>query len=480
MNNIFKSALTLGAMGIASAVNAKDKPNVVLLFVDDMTYDGIAALGNDEVKTPNIDRLVRSGTAFMNTFNMGGWNGAISVASRSMLLTGQYVWHSYESSKKKYAANVDAGQTLPQVMKNAGYQTYMTGKWHIDYVTPEKLYDTTEDVRPGGCPDCVIEQYDRPVSHQDSRWLPWDTQWGGYWKGGRHWTEVQADDIVRYINNNAKAEKPYFMYCAFNAPHDPRQAPKEFVDMYDVDKIKVPVNFLPEHPLKKQMGCDQNMRDERLAPFPRTEYAVRKHRQEYYAIISHLDREIGRILDAIRDSGQEKNTIVVFAADNGLGCGQHGLMGKQNMYDHSMKVPLVISGPGVPKNQKRTCMNYVQDWVPTVYELAGIKIPGSMEFKSLVPALKNPKAAHYSNIYGAFTAMHQRMIRTADYKLVFIPQAHTIYLFDMKKDPHETKNLADDPQYAEVIDKLAKDYLALAGQMNDPLAITDYYPGVFK
>ena len=455
------------------------KPNVIFIFADDMTYEGAHGLGNPELKTPNIDRLIAGGTTFVNTFNMGGWGGAISVSSRSMLITGRYLWNSKALADSKYRAPDEARELWPQKMKDAGYQTWMTGKWHIDCVTPQQLFDQTKDVRPGGCPPTTEAQYFRPKSRDDNSWQPWDTSFGGYWSGGRHWTEVQTDDVVNYIESHKDSKTPFFMYCAFNAPHDPRQSPREFVDMYDVDQIALPVNFQPEHPLKELMGCPMSMRDEKMAPFPRTEYAVKKNRQEYYAIISHFDYHLGRILDEIEKSGIAKNTIIILAADNGLSCGQHGLMGKQNMYDHSVRVPLVFCGKGIPKGEKRYCLNYMQDLVPTVYELAGIEKPQDMQFRSLVPVLKNPKAERLPYVYGAFTASDQRMVRNKDYKLFFIPKANTIYLFDMKKDPYETNNLAGDPKYAPVIKALAKEYAVLAREAGDKLDMRKYYPDLF-
>ena len=116
--------------------------------------------------------------------------------------------------------------------------------------------------------------------------------------------------------------------------------------MYPVENITLPVPFLAEYPYKDSIGCGRSLRDEKLAPFPRTENAVKVNRREYYAIITHMDAQIGRILDGLEKSGMANNTYIVFSADHGLGCGHHGLLGKQNMYDHSIRVPWIIAGPG--------------------------------------------------------------------------------------------------------------------------------------
>ena len=162
-----------------------------------------------------------------------------------------------------------------------------------------------------------------------------------------------ANETMGFLENASASENPFFMYIAFNAPHDPRQSPKEYVDMYPVDEIALPANFLPEYPYKDKMGCSKTLRDEMLAPFPRTEYAVKVNRQEYYAIITHMDAQIGRILKKLEETGQSDNTYIFFSADHGLSVGQHGLLGKQNMYEHSLRPPMIIVGPDIPEGKKK-------------------------------------------------------------------------------------------------------------------------------
>ena len=177
----------------------------------------------------------------------------------------------------------------------------------------------------------------------------------------RHTSELYADKAVNYLETKAgKDGKPFFMYVAFNAPHDPRQSPKEFLDMYPREQVKVPANFLPEHPFDQG---DSKIRDEELAPFPRTEEAVKLHRQEYYAIITHADYEIGRILDALEKSGQDKNTYIIFTSDHGLAVGMHGLMGKQNQYECSVRMPLIFTGPGIKAGAKWRGFPCLKAWI---------------------------------------------------------------------------------------------------------------------
>jgi len=141
------------------------------------------------------------------------------------------------------------------------------------------------------------------------------------------------------------------MYLAFNATHDPRQSPKEYIDRYPLDRIKLPENFLPQYPHAAKV-CGLGLRDEKLMPYPRTEFAVKVHRQEYFAIVTHMDDQIGRILEALEKSGKADNTYIIFTADHGLAVGHHGFCGKQNMYDHSMRVPFFIVGPDIEAGSK--------------------------------------------------------------------------------------------------------------------------------
>ncbi|MFI3286128.1 MAG: sulfatase-like hydrolase/transferase [Rikenellaceae bacterium] len=471
---------------------ASSKPDILFIFVDDMTYDGLNALGNRQLITPNMDKIVDQGVSFVNNYNMGGWNGAISQASRTQLITGMYVWNAYqEQEKDKFASLTAQRATWPQVMEDAGYKTFHTGKWHMWYLKPGDIFTQSELVRGGMPSDHYIFKaptngvnntyigYERPLSRDDESWQPWDTTNGGYWVGGKHWSEEQADVMIGYIEENRDSEQPLFMTCAFNAPHDPRQSPKEFVDMYDVDKIDVPSSFQPEHPYMEEMGCGKTLRDEELAPWPRTEYAIQKHRQEYYALISHLDVQVGRILKALEESGRADNTLIVFSADNGIAIGKHGLMGKQSMYDHSLKVPLVFAGCGLPQGETRTQLTYMQDLVPTVLEIAGVQPPESMDFVSELNIAKDgSQPSNRESLYGAYLDV-QRMVRNQRYKLLLIPKAHKIYLFDLQRDPQETKNLYGKSRYQKEVDKLVEQYIALSAEVGDIYDITSSFPELF-
>lgn len=442
------------------------KPNILFLFADDHSYEALSAFGS-EVHTPNLDRLIQTGTTFTHAYNQGGWNGAICVASRTMLVTGRFLWNA-RAAEPTLDAEREAGRLWPQYLQNAGYETYMSGKWHVQ-VNPEDVFQHTRHIRPG-MPNQTEAGYNRPVEGEPDPWHPWDKENGGYWKGGEHWSEVLADDAVDFLREAGQKPDPFFMYLAFNAPHDPRQSPKEYVDMYDLDDIRLPVDFLPEYPYKDAIGCGEDLRDERLAPFPRTKYAIKVHRREYYALITHMDTQIGRILDGLEQSGKAENTYIVFTADQGVSIGHHGLMGKQNMYGPSVRVPLTLSGPGIPRGWRIETPVYLQDVVPTTLELAGVEVPDQVQYRSLLPLIRGERVQNYPAIYGAYIDL-QRMIRMGEYKLIYYPEIDETLLLNLQEDPNELYDLAKQAAYADRVGRLKQELRVLQKSVGDTLAI---------
>ena len=469
------------------------QPNIVFIFADDLTYSAINALGNKEIHTPNLDRLVNSGTTFSHAYNMGAWNGAVCLASRAMMISGRSVWNADEY-RQEWLLGRGIDQTWGKLMENAGYDTYMTGKWHVD-AQADRVFQNVVHVRPGMPKDAwkndeMVENfksiagtelspgkfmpvgYNRPLSEADSSWSAADPKYGGYWEGGKHWSEVLKDDALGFVAKTKKSDNPFFMYLAFNAPHDPRQAPQAYLDKYPLENISVPESFLPEYPFKDGIGNGPDLRDEALAPFPRTEYAIKKHIQEYYAIITHLDDQIGAILDSLEENEQMQNTYIIFTADHGLAMGRHGLLGKQSQFDHSIRAPFVIMGPNVPKGKIISVDIYLQDAMATSLELAGIQKPGYIYFHSLMDLLEGKQAkSSYNGIYGAYVDL-QRMIRKEGFKLIVYPKLDRVLLYDMNNDPEEINDLSDEPSYQSKIDDLFQDLVQLQQQLNDTLDIS--------
>ena len=332
-----------------SEQQAVASPNILFLFADDMRA---SALTNPAIKTPNLDRLRSSGMLFTEAHIMGADNGAVCAPSRAMLMTGRHL-----------SRLLPAGFNIPDDHALGMHDPWNTPLYHYQ-------------------PDAVYTDR-RPVVQDDRHSNKVDTLPGEYVFGGIHASEVFANAAIGFIESRSPGDNPFFLYTAFTAPHDPRSMPPEYLEWYHPDSIALPPNFMPEHPFNNGQLI---IRDEQLADTPRQPEEIRQHILEYYAMISHLDAQVGRILEALEKSGQLDHTIIVFAGDNGLAVGQHGLMGKQNLYQHSVNVPLLIAGPGIPRGDSTPALCYLIDLFPTLCDLAGAEVPAGLDGRSLVQA----------------------------------------------------------------------------------------------
>jgi len=195
------------------------------------------------------------------------------------------------------------------------------------------------------------------------------------------------------------------------------------------------------------------VRDENLAPWPRTPEIIQKSLADYYALISHLDARIGDIIESLKKNGLFENTIIVYAADNGLAIGSHGLLGKQNLYEHSMKVPLMISGPGIPKSKVSNALVYLFDMFPTLCDLCQLPSPKGVDGKDLAPVVKGKVATVRNSLYTAYRNT-VRAVRTDEWKLIRYPRHDYSQLFNLKNDPLEINNLAAAPEYKTKLDEM--------------------------
>jgi arylsulfatase A-like enzyme len=232
--------------------------------------------------------------------------------------------------------------------------------------------------------------------------------------------------------------------------------PRRYLDLYRPEDLPLPPNFLGGHAFD---NGELHVRDELLAGFPRTPEEVRRHLAEYYAMISHLDDQIGRLLNLVEARGLLANTILVLAGDNGLALGQHGLFGKQSCYEHSVRVPLVLAGPGLPRDSRTAACAYLFDIFPTLCELTGLPLPDSVQGRSLVPNLRDPAAPGRDFLYLAYTDKH-RAVKDQRYKLIeyVVGGRHTMtQLFDLAADPWETRNLAAEPAQSGTLARLRRE-----------------------
>ena len=391
------SAALVGLPGRAE----KQSPNVLVLFADDLRADTIGAWGNREISTPNLDRLARGGTSFRHCYNQGGHQPAVCVASRAMLLTGKSLWRA--------TANAGMDSTLlPERFREAGYDTFFTGKWHNGAATLQRSFDQGGLTLLGGMGPQISPKLQAFGSNKpetiDGRASP-----------------LFADSLRSFLQKRSKSQKSFFAYCAFTAPHDPREAEPSDLKQYQSRELTLPRPWFPTPQID---NGETKIRDEMVVAAPRTRQQCQTELAAYYALITELDRNIGSILKTLEDRQELNRTLIVFAGDNGLALGAHGLMGKQSMYEHSLRVPLLFYGPGIQK-QTYSRPVYLSEVYSRLCQHLKMAIPSGVE---------GPGAPLYFG-YRDF----QRAVRIGSRKMSW--SAKALEQYDLASDPYEERNL---------------------------------------
>lgn len=425
-------------------------PNILFLLADDQRPDTVAAYGNSHIRTPNLDRLVAGGFSFRRNYCLGSGGGAVCVPSRAMIHSGRAYF------------NVDSRMSgvkiMPELLRENGYTTFATGKWHNREESFRRGFERGKAVFFGGMADHTKVQVV-------------DMAPGGQFVnkriGDKFSSKLFADAAIEFLQNYNE-DRPFFAYVAFTAPHDPRNPPVKYREMYYRNRPPLPKNFMPQHPFDNgHMGG----RDENLAAWPRTEDVVRDQLAEYYGLITHLDEQVGQILGMLRKSKHSKNTIVIYAADHGLAVGSHGLLGKQNIYEQSMGCPLIFAGPGIPKGGSTDAFSYLMDIYPTVCSLVGIQGPPGIEGKNLRPIWQGKAEKVRDYVFLSFAKV-QRSVRDERWKFIRYPQINHTQLFDLENDPHELHNLANDPAQAERVENMLGILRKCQREVGDDLPLT--------
>ncbi len=444
------------------------KPNIVFIVTDDQRFDTIHALGNNEIITPNLDKLASRGTSFVRAHIAGGTCGAVCMPSRAMILSGRNPFHLEE-----LGGNIpEEHKTLTETFKNNGYETIGLGKWHNGCPAYARSFTQGAKIFFGGMwdhwnvPTCRFDptgKYDNVINfvvdfYSDNH--PQEQHCDEF-DPGKHSSTLLTDSAIELLKENVNKDKPFFMYLAYLAPHDPRTMPDEFRKMYDPEKITLPPNF--------QEIIDTNYplmvhRDEHLAAYPRNEKEIRGHIAEYFAMITHLDYEIGRLLDALKESGEEENTIVVFTGDNGLAVGQHGWLGKEDIYEHGVRIPLIMAGPGIAENRRNDAYVYLYDIFPTLCEKVGIDIPSSVDGRSFARLLNGKQGEKFRDELYLIFDNFVRGVKDDNYKLIEYRNGDKkedkwTFLYDIKNDPWETVNLATDESYNNKVKEMREKIL---------------------
>lgn len=435
------------------------KSNILFILTDDQRFDTIAALGNRDIITPNIDSLVQDGTAFTNAYILGASSSAVCAPSRAMLMTGRSFFRLPQSITVPWTVpREDEGKcpyiTLPELLREQGYATFGTGKWHSGAPLFAKGFTHGSSIFFSGMGDhyrLPLTDYDPDGNYPNPDDMKKRRKTAYELPKGKHSSEVFSDAAISFLRDY-KEDAPFFMFVSYTAPHDPREMPAKYRRLYDAEKLPVPKSFAPNHPFE---NGDMKGRDEKLAKWPRTKGEIRGHLADYYAMITHLDAQIGRVLKTLEQTHPAGDTIVVFAGDNGLAVGRHGLMGKQNLYEHSIGVPLIFRGPGIDKGRRTNALCYLHDVFPTLCGLSGLTVPDSIESKSLADILRRDGKDVYRSLGFAYRDI-QRAFRDDRYKLIeyAVKGKRTTQLFDLQKDRDERNDLAADPAYAKKIKQM--------------------------
>ena len=432
------------AILLASLVdaNAATKPNVLILFTDDQRSDTIAALGNDVIQTPNLDELANRGFNVSSAYCLGANIGAVCRPSRNMLLSGRTYFRWTNPAKGKPEQNAPAlDNTLPAVFNAAGYETYHHGK-------------------RGNTAQNIHRQFDH--SHYLNDFADrWSMEAG----------KKIVDDALGFLADRNEIQSPWLMYLAFAMPHDPRAASPKALAKYDADSIKLVPGSADVHPFDNGSVI---VRDEWTALWPRTDQVLRDQLHDYYAAITTIDENIGRLIEDLRNRGELENTVIVFSSDHGLAMGAHGLMGKQNVYEAGYKAPMVIAGPGIIHG---TCDDpvYLMDLFPTLCDLCGLDIPNGLDGRSFASMVSEGASGPRQAVMLSYTDT-QRAVRFDGWKLIRYPQINRTQLFHLENDPHELNDISGDAKHSGRIKLLMEKMRELQHQQGDDLALSTAQP----
>ena len=407
--------------------------NILFIESDDQSNQAVGSYGNQAMITPNIDALAKEGTSFTAAYNMGCWSPAVCIPSRTMLIYGKYIWKSQKINKQ------NAPKSLPEKLHDNGYHTYVTGKWHAMGKNAKEIFDETGSIQPG--------------------------QLKTYNSNAGHITDITANEAVAFLNTYDNV-KPFFAYVAFNAPHVPRQTEQKYYDMYPTDEMVLPPSVVDNTPLNKNVKYQ-------YAPNPLRIKTMQQRVQQNNAMVTHMDARIGDIIQALKDKNIYNNTIIVFTSDHGINFGENGVAGKVCLYEPSVTAPLIIKAPSAKPNTKITSRVYLQDVVPTLFDLIDLETTDTIDFKSLVPLLADDKETRPSIYLAMFD--DQRGIISKDKKLIVYPKTGNLELYDLTDDPWETKNLITKKKSESTIISLLSQLKDWQLQTEDETDLADIY-----
>ena len=457
----------------------KKRPNFLFVLVDDQSpFDLKQYDANSILETPNIDKLAASGMVLEDVRHMGAMIGGVCTPSRHMIMSGRTLWNLPPIKKHKSPNCPDSLelQTIGAVFNNAGYKTMRTCKEGNSYPKANAQFTVVKDAKKRE----------------------------GTEEGGSAW---HAKQVLNYLEDreNSKEKDPFFIYYGFSHPHDTRDGTPELLAKYGAvnhrDKNSLPPtnkkqpelqeNYLPEHPFFH--GFPRLRDEERVSGVwkNRDEQTIRNELGREYACSENIDIQLGKVLDKLEQTGEIDNTYVIYTSDHGIAIGRHGLMGKQNLYEHSWRVPFIIKGPGIKEGTRSKGNVYLLDILPTLCDLANIKIPKTVQGKSFKSVLNDKENSIRDVMYGVFcggTKPGMRTVKKGDWKLIKYDMMNgdirKTQLFNLAENPHEylaehqqagemETNLANNPKYADKLKEMEAILLEEMKKNKDPYRLWD-------
>lgn len=459
------------------------RPNILFILADDQSpFDLKIYNPKSSLQSPNLDKLAAHGMVFDGAYHMGSFSGAVCTPSRHMIMSGRTVWHLPIGPGAKNHCPPDLEKnTIGAVFNRAGYKTMRTCKEGNSYPAANKQFSVVHDA----------------------------TKRGGANESGSAW---HAEQVLHYLQKR-EAEKeasPFFIYFGFSHPHDTRDGKPELLANYGATNHRDPNSLPPANP--KQPALPPNYLPAK--PFPdghpdlrdetdvsgvwknRDERTIRNEMGREFACAENIDIQIGRVLRKLEAMGELENTYIIYTSDHGIAIGRHGFQGKQNLYEHTWRVPLIVQGPGIRPGSRAIGNIYLFDLLATFCDLAGIPAPETNEGISFKPVLMGEKNIIRDTLYGVYnggTKPGMRSVRKGDWKLIKYDVLHgavrETQLFNLVENPDELlsqhhdpavialsgitptasqTNLARDPKYAAKLAEMEALLLSEMRRLDDP------------
>ena len=450
--NLFKglsiSALAAkGSLSMADDVQSKtpNKPNIIFICSDQHANKYTGYMGHPFVKTPNMDRIARDGTVFESCYT----GNPVCVPGRSSMMTGMYA-----SDCNSFCNSTvwDGSHPLwSNRLKDVGYYCRATGKLDLNDKLDTGFVEVETKHGHASNPD-ITSLFRRPVGYR----IKSREGVNGKSSTNRNGDINKAKTALTFINEqSADLKQPWALYVGFHEPHPKYVGFEKYYNMYYPNQVDMP-NIPPGH-LEDLHLVYQELRHFKRIATPVPEERIRRARAAYYAMISELDEYIGWLMDALENSDQLKNTIFIYTSDHGESLGEHGLWYKNNLYDGAARVPLIMMGPGIPKDKRvKNPVGHV-DVVETLLEWANIERPPELRGYSLAPLLKGKSGDHpgfaFSETHSEGNCTGSFMIRKGDWKYIHFTWYDDL-LFNVKEDPNEFNNRINDQSASEILEEL--------------------------